>query len=112
LTAWRREGLRPWAFVRKVDYALVTQKKLSKPAWYKNTYFWIAAVLLAVGIIGLPFLGGDKSIRDPGQKREDSLFVIYFVAAAVMTVNGIMSHRLTVRQYEEQHEPEGQIEKT
>jgi hypothetical protein len=89
----------------------VTQKKLSKPAWYKNTYFWIAAVLLGVGIIGFPFLGGDKAIRDPGQKREDNLFVIYFVASAVMTVNGIMSHRLMVRQFEDQREHESQTEK-
>jgi hypothetical protein len=89
----------------------VSQKKLSKPAWYKNTYFWIAAILFVVGIIGLPFLGGDHAIRDPGQKRESNLFLIYFAASVLMLVGGVMSHRLTVQQYEEQKELEASTEK-
>lgn len=82
----------------------MTQKKpLPKPVWYKNTYFWIAAILFVLGIIGLPFLGGDHAIRDPGQKREGNLFLLYFVAAVVMLVNGILSHRQTVQQYQEEN---------
>ena len=76
-------------------------KPLPKPAWYKNTYFWIAGVLFILGVIGLPFLGGDKAIRDPGQKREGFLFMIYFVACAVMLINGYISHRQTMQHYEE-----------
>ena len=72
------------------------------PAWYKNTYFWIAAVLFILGIVGLPFLGGDNAIRDPGQKREGHLFAFYFVASAVMFVGGWISHRQTVQQFEEE----------
>lgn len=55
-----------------------------------------------VGIIGLPGIGGDLAIRDPGQKREGNLFVLYLGAAIVMFVNGIMSHRQTLQQYEEE----------
>lgn len=78
------------------------KKSLPVPVWYKNTYFWIAGILLVVGLIGLPFLGGDSAIRDPGQKREGHLFVLYFVASAVMFIGGWISHRQTVQHYEEE----------
>ena len=80
----------------------MTQKPLPKPAWYKNTYFWIAAVLLILSFVGL--IGGDATIRDPGQKREGSLWLIYFVASVVMLVNGLISHRMTVQHYNETEE--------
>lgn len=83
----------------------VSQKKpLPKPVWYKNTYFWIAAVLFVLGFIGLPFAGGDHAIRDPGQKKEGNLYLLYFAAAVVMFVNGWISHRQTVQLYEEEHQ--------
>ena len=82
----------------------MSQKKpLPKPVWYKNTYFWIAGILFLLGLLGLPFLGGDDAIRDPGQKRETSLFLLYLVASAVMLVGGLLSHGQTVQQYEEEH---------
>jgi hypothetical protein len=77
------------------------QKPLPKPVWYKNTYFWIAGVLFALSIIGLPFFGGDAAIRDPGQKREGWLFALYLVAGVVMLVNGYISHQQTVQHYRE-----------
>jgi hypothetical protein len=81
----------------------VSQKKtLPKPVWYKNTYFWIAGILFLLGLVGLPFLGGDEAIRDPGQKRESSLYLLYLVSSIVMLVNGVLSHRQTVQQYEEE----------
>jgi hypothetical protein len=79
-----------------------SKKPPAKPAWYKNTYFWIAAILLVLGIIGLPFLGGDAAIRDPGQKREGGLAYLYLASAAVMLVHGFISHRQTIQQYEEE----------
>lgn len=79
----------------------MSQKKLPKPAWYKNTYFWIAAVLFVLAIIGLPFIKGDDAIRDPGQKRESGLAYIYLGASVVMLVNGLISHKQTVQQFEE-----------
>jgi len=82
-----------------------SKKPPAKPVWYKNTYFWIAAILLVLAIIGLPFIRGDQAIRDPGQKHENGLSLLYFVAAVVMFVNGYISHRQTVQQYEEETSP-------
>ncbi len=79
-----------------------TKKPLPVPVWYKNTYFWIAGILFILAIIGLPFLGGDEAIRDPGQKRESHLFILYFVASAMMFVGGWISHRQTLQQFEEE----------
>lgn len=70
--------------------------------WWKNTYFWFAAILVIVGIIGLPFIGGANAIRDPGQKEEGGLVLIYWGGALVMLINGLISHRQTVMHYEEQ----------
>ena len=75
------------------------EKKPSKPAWYKNTYFWIAGILFILGFVGLIF--GENSIRDPGQKREHGLALLYFGAAVVMFLNGWLSHRQTVQHYRE-----------
>jgi hypothetical protein len=79
----------------------VSSKKLPKPTWWKNTYFWISGILLLLALIGLPFLGGDHAVRDPGQKREGYLWFLYLVASAIMFVNGWLSHRQTVQYYEE-----------
>ncbi|MBL8088196.1 MAG: hypothetical protein JNM85_09030 [Chthonomonas sp.] len=75
------------------------QKPLAKPAAWKNTYFWIAGILLVVGVIGL--ISGEKAIRDPGQKDESGLVWIYWLGAALMAVNGWLSHRQTVHHYTE-----------
>lgn len=75
------------------------EKPKTKPSWIKNTYFWLAAILVVIGILGLT--GGDALIRDPGQKRETSLWLLYFGAAIIMGVNGLLSHNQTVRDYEE-----------
>ncbi|MFQ3587721.1 MAG: hypothetical protein SNJ74_03215 [Fimbriimonadaceae bacterium] len=79
----------------------MSAKRIPKPAWYKNTYFWIASILFVIGILGLPFLLGEESIRDPGQRRESGLVLIYFGGALVMFVNGWLSHRQTVQAYQE-----------
>ncbi len=86
----------------------MSQKTLPRPAWYKNTYFWIAGILFALSIIGLPFIKGDEAIRDPGQKHESGLAYIYFGASIVMLVNGLISHKQTVQQF---NEAEGLTEK-
>lgn len=78
------------------------KKTVPKPAWIKNTYFWIAIVLFLLAIVGL--VGGDAPIRDPGQKRESNLWLIYLGSAVVMLVGGILSHRQTVQAYEEESE--------
>lgn len=76
------------------------KRQPAKPAWYKNTYFWIGGILLLLAIAAVAF--GDQVIRDPGQKREGGLALLYFVASIVMLANGYMSHRQTVQQYEEE----------
>ena len=84
----------------------MADKPLPKPAWYKNTYFWIALLLFIVGVIGL--VAGNEAIRDPGQQKEGGLAWLYFGAAAVMFVNGYISHSQTVQLYKES---EGESEK-
>lgn len=59
--------------------------------------------MLLVALIGLIF--GAPVIRDPGQKREDGIVVmLYFAAAVIMLVNGIISHRQTLQAYAEEEE--------
>jgi hypothetical protein len=84
----------------------VGENKAAKPAWYKNTYFWIAAILFLIGVAGLPFLLGPEAIRDPGQRREGGLTLIYLGGAVVMLVNGLLSHKQTVLHYQEAQEGE------
>lgn len=76
-------------------------KPAPKPKWIKNTYFWIAAILFILGIVGMPTFGGDPAIRDPGQRRESNLYLIYFGASLVMLVNGLLSHSQTLQHYRE-----------
>ena len=75
-------------------------KPVQPPVWWKNTYFWIAGLLVFVGLYGL--FRGDATIRDPGQRPETNLPLWYLAAAVLMAVNGAMSHRLTVQHYEEE----------
>ncbi len=82
----------------------MASSNLSKPVWYKNTYFWIAGILTLLAIIGLPFLAGENAIRDPGQKREGGLVLLYLCGAIVMLINGLISHRQTIQHYEEHQE--------
>ncbi|HRF59620.1 MAG TPA: hypothetical protein PLH94_06855 [Fimbriimonadaceae bacterium] len=82
----------------------MSEKPIPQPMWWKNTYFWFAAILLIVGIVGLPFLGGPNAIRDPGQREEGGLVLIYWGGALVMLINGFISHRQTVMHYQEQQD--------
>lgn len=77
----------------------MSAKGTPTPKWYKNTYFWIGAILLYVALFGL--FRGEDSIRDPGQKRETGLVVMYLVAAGVSLLNGYFSHQKTVRDFNE-----------
>jgi len=77
----------------------VSEKVPARPAWYKNTYFWIAAALFLLSMFA--FVRGPDVIRDPGQKREGGLAIWYLIASVVMYVNGWLSHQQTVRAYRE-----------
>jgi len=82
------------------------KKPLPKPVAWKNTYFWIAGILLLLGVLGI--VAGDNAIRDPGQERESHLYWIYFVGAVVMWVNGVISHSQTVQAYDALQENGGE----
>ncbi|MBS1707024.1 MAG: hypothetical protein JST40_14255 [Armatimonadetes bacterium] len=75
----------------------MSNKRPKKPVWWKNTYFWIGFILIGVAAFGL--VRGEKSIRDPGQKEESGLPLIYLGGAVVMLLNGVLSHRQTVFNY-------------
>jgi hypothetical protein len=84
-------------------------------SWVKNTYFWIAFALFALGIAGL-IRGGDY-IRDPGQLEKVQLDIpgistvitnthlpmIYLLSSIVMLVNGVISHKVWLRQMQEEN---------
>lgn len=78
----------------------LSKKRLEpKPLWWKNSFFWFAAILAVIGLIGL--FAGDAAIRDPGQIREGGLVFMYFIGAVVMFVNGLITHRLNEKRYNE-----------
>lgn len=77
----------------------MAKKKASKPAWWKNTFFWFGGALAVLGLWGL--IAGDKVIRDPGQVVENNLSLYYLVGAAIMLVNGWMSHRQAMLHFDE-----------
>ena len=78
------------------------EKPLPKPVWWKNTFFWFGGILFILAIVGL--IGGEETIRDPGQVRESGLFWIYLGGAAVMGVNGWLTHQQALRQFAESQE--------
>ncbi|GIV07064.1 MAG: hypothetical protein KatS3mg017_0266 [Fimbriimonadales bacterium] len=67
--------------------------------WWKKTDFWIALILLVIGIIG--FARGNTAIADPGQDVDARLAWLYLLAAVIMLVNGILSHKQHLRDLEE-----------
>jgi len=77
----------------------VSDKTPSIPVWWKNTYFLIAALLFIIGTVGLAL--GTATVRDPGQRPESNLSLVYYGAAVIMFVNGWLSHKLTVQHYYE-----------
>ncbi len=68
-------------------------------------------MLLVVAIVGLPFLGGEDAIRDPGQKRESlpTSAQLDFQFAHAQARDAVhlpfdhagLSHQLAVKAYEE-----------
>jgi hypothetical protein len=72
--------------------------KLPKPAWWKNTYFLFGILLLIIAVLG--FVRGAEYIRDPGQPFTPALPWYYVAASLIFFVNGYLSHRAYVREYE------------
>ena len=77
-------------------------KRHSKPAWWKNTFFWFGGLLFILAVVGL--ISGEKSIRDPGQVREAGLIWVYLGGAVVMMVNGMLTHGQALRAFSEAEE--------
>jgi len=68
--------------------------------WWKKTDFWIALILAVIGLIGLA--RGNEAIADPGQDVDPRLAWLYLLAALIMLINGILSHRQYLREVAEQ----------
>ncbi|MCS6924005.1 MAG: hypothetical protein NZM10_06485 [Fimbriimonadales bacterium] len=68
--------------------------------WWKKTDFWIALILFVISIIG--FARGNEVIADPGQDVDPRLAWLYLVAAIIMLINGILSHKQHLRDLEAQ----------
>lgn len=77
-------------------------KKPRTPRWWLNTYFIFAFLLALIGILGLA--KGAEYIRDPGQPSASSLPLFYLLAAIVFVVNGLVSHRSSMKVYNEEND--------
>jgi hypothetical protein len=77
-------------------------KKPRAPRWWLNTYFLFAFLLAIIGILGL--IRGAEYIRDPGQPSAGALPLYYLLAAAVFAINGVVSHRSSLRAYNEEYD--------
>jgi hypothetical protein len=77
----------------------VSSKRPSKPVWWKNTFFWFGFALFGLGLWGL--VSGEAVIRDPGQKFETGLVILYFGASILMLLNGWMTHSQAIQHYHE-----------
>ncbi len=77
----------------------MSNKRPSKPVWWKNTFFWFGFALLGLGFWGV--VRGEDVIRDPGQKFESGLVLLYVAASLVMLLNGWMTHSQSVQHYHE-----------
>ena len=56
-------------------------------------------MLFVLGIAGL--MKGNDFIRDPGQRHEAWLWAIYLIAAVVMLINGLISHKIWLSSFVE-----------
>jgi hypothetical protein len=78
----------------------VSRKAPSQPVWWKNSFFIFGLILLGVALFGA--VQGQEAIRDPGQKRENGLVLMYLGGAALMIINGYLTHRQAIQTYEEE----------
>ena len=78
----------------------MSRKHPKRPVWWKNTFFLFGATLVVIGFWGL--VSGEKVIRDPGQIRENGLVLFYILGGAVMLLNGWMTHKQSIKTFEEE----------
>ncbi len=68
--------------------------------WWKKTDFWIALILFIIALVG--FVRGNSAIADRGQDVDPRLAWLYLLAAVIMLVNGILSHKQYLKEHAEQ----------
>lgn len=71
---------------------------------FLNSFTGLAVLLFVIGAIGLVY--GAGAIRDPGQPHDSLLPWLYFGAAALMILNGILSVRHYERKTKQQKKKE------
>lgn len=84
----------------EVSVATLTGYNTPRMGWWKKTDFWIALILFIISIVG--FARGNEVIADPGQDVDPRLAWLYLIAAVIMLINGVLSHRQHLRDLEEQ----------
>ena len=80
----------------------MSSKGPAAPVYWKNSFFWFAAVLLGLGVWGM--ISGEQVIRDPGQVKESNLALYYLAGALIMAVNGVITHRLGLKAFRDEQE--------
>ncbi|MCU0315744.1 MAG: hypothetical protein MUC92_04040 [Fimbriimonadaceae bacterium] len=77
----------------------MSRKNPVRPKWWKNTFFWIAFALIALAAWSI--VGGERVIRDPGQRPENGLTWLYFLGGFLMLLNGYLTHKQSIQHFEE-----------
>lgn len=90
----------PWPPLRSRYLGPTLSRKPKKPKLWKNSFFWFAGILLILGLWGM--VAGDKVIQDPGQRTEPFLAWMYLAGAAIMGLNGWLTHAQSIKAYEDE----------
>jgi hypothetical protein len=81
-------------------FGITLSRQPKRPQLWKNSFFWFAGFLMILGVWGL--VSGDRVIQDPGQNTEPNLAWLYVAGAAIMAVNGYLTHAQSMKAYQDE----------